>query len=411
MRLGFHYHEPCRRAPDGRLQMSGPQGRFLDALAAQCEQLTCFLHSARTDELAYLDHTLRAPNIRWVDLGPHASLPTRILRSPLSAHVVRSYRRELDALLIRGPSPLLPTLARAARAVPTALLLVGDYVQVVRDSPQPLWRKSLLQLWAHANARGQSRAARRTLTLVNSRELRDRLRPSLPDIRETRTTTLRDTDFFRRDDTCGQRPVRLLYTGRMETGKGLLVLIEALAGLIRREEDVVFDLVGRPQRGDPVLDEALALARELGVGHRVHYHGYRNLGRDLFAFYQRADIYIQPSLRTEGFPRSLWEAMAHSLPVVATKVGSIPYELRDAHSARLITPRCAEALAGGIWDVLHDRDLRRRLIVNGFALARNNTLERRASELVSLIESWKTKQAGVTGESATDAWVVSTEPQ
>ena len=51
-----------------------------------------------------------------------------MLRSPLSAHVVRSCRRELDALLIRGPSPLLPTLARAARGVPTALLIVGDYV-------------------------------------------------------------------------------------------------------------------------------------------------------------------------------------------------------------------------------------------------------------------------------------------
>ncbi len=411
MRLGFHYHEPCRRAPDGRLQMSGPQGRFLDALAAQCERLTCFLHSARTDELAYLDHTLGASNIRWVDLGPHASLPTRMLRSPLSAHVVRLYRRELDALLIRGPSPLLPILARAARGIPTTLLLVGDYVQVVRDSPQPLWRKGLIRLWAHANARGQSRAARRTLTLVNSRELRDRLRPLLPDIRETRTTTLSDTDFFRRDDTCRQRPVRLLYTGRMETGKGLLVLIESLALLVGQEEDVVLDLVGRPQRGDPVLDEALALARELGVGHRVHYHGYRSLGGDLFDFYQRADIYVQPSLWTEGFPRSLWEALAYSLPVVATRVGSIPYDLRDGHSARLVTPRCAEALAGGIWDVLHDRDLRRRLIVNGFTLARSNTLERRASELVSLIESWRTKQAGVTGESATDAWVVSTEPQ
>ena len=111
------------------------------------------------------------------------------------------------------------------------------------------------------------------------------------------------------------------------------------------------------------------------------YRGYRSLGRDLFALYKHADIYVQASLRTEGFPRSVWEAMAHSLPVVATRVGSIPYDLRDGHSARLVTPRCAEALAGGIWDVLHDRDLRRRLIVNGFTLARSNTLVRRASEL------------------------------
>ena len=88
----------------------------------------------------------------------------------MSAHVLRSYRHDLDAFLIRGPSPLLPTLARAAGEVPTALLLVGDYVQVTRDSPQRWWRKGLIRLWAQSNARGQLRAARRTLTLVNSRE-------------------------------------------------------------------------------------------------------------------------------------------------------------------------------------------------------------------------------------------------
>ena len=229
--------------------------------------------------------------------------------------------------------------------------------------------------------------------LVNSREIYGRLRPSLPNIREIRTTTLTDADFFQRGGTCGQRPVRLLYAGRMDRGKGLLVLVEALAALVQRKVDVVLDLVGRPQPGDNVLNETLLLAANLGVGSRVRYQGFRRLGPDLFAFYKRADIYVQPSLRTEGFPRSLWEAMAHRLLVVATKVGSIPYDLRDGHTARLVAPRDPEALADGIADVMHNRDLRSRLIVNGFTLAQTNTLERTARELTMLLKSWTSEQA------------------
>ncbi len=391
MRLGFHYHEPLYRTSDGRLRTSGPQSRFLDALASECEELVCFLYSPRDNELPYTKYVVRSPNIAWVSLGPHLSMPARMLRGPLNARLLRSWRHKLDTLLIRGPSPLLPALARAVRPLPVALLLVGDYVKVVRDSPQPAWRKVLIGLWARANVEGQTEAARGALTLVNSSELYERLR-LLPHVYKTRTTTLTSDDFFRRRDTCDKGPVRLLYTGRMDRGKGLLVLVEALGKLVGRGEDVVLDLVGRRQSGDDTLSEALAVAKLQGIRARVIYHGFRTLGADLFQFYKRADIFVLASVRTEGFPRSVWEAMAHSLPVVATGVGSIPYDLRDGHMARLVAPRDPEALAQGISDVIHNRDLRGRLIVNGFTLAQTNTLEKTTRELMKLVKSWSSEQ-------------------
>ena len=100
--------------------------------------------------------------------------------------------------------------------------------------------------------------------------------------------------------------------------------------------DAYLDIVGWPVPGDPILEEVMGQAREMGLEGRVVYHGFKALGEELFAYYKKADIYVIASRSSEGFPRTIWEAMAHCLPVVATKVGSIPAFIEGA--AELVEP-------------------------------------------------------------------------
>ena len=174
----------------------------------------------------------------------------------------------------------------------------------------------------------------------------------------------------------------------MDRGKGLLVLVEAVARLLRLGDDIRLDLVGPTQPRDRVLDDLACLAARQGVADRIEYHGSRPVGPELFAFHRRSDVFVNASLRTEGFPRAIWEAQANSLPVVATRVGAIPFVLRDRESARLVEPRSASELAAGIRDVLHDHTLRKRLISNGLKMASHNTLEKRTYELAGLLKDW-----------------------
>lgn len=387
LRLGFHYHVPMCQDADGNLKTPGYLGVFLDHLAAQCEMLTCFLHSPLSHEVPHLDYTLRASNVQWVDIGPHSAFPIRVLRTRAIMGVVKKWRGELDVLLIRGPSPLLPAIAGAVGGLPTSLLLVGDYQEGIDDINQPRWIREILRVWARWNHHQQMKVTRRSLTFVNSHKLYNELRPYVENLVETRTTTLTSADFYEREDTCMQRPVRLLYTGRMAHAKGLLHMVEALALLVQRGEDVVLDLVGWPQKGDPILDEVQALAREKGIADRVFYHGYKPVGPELFAYYKQADIYVIAST-FEGFPRTVWEAMAHSLPVVATRVGSIPMFLEAGKTVMLVEPENAFALAQGISLLLKDKDLYSTLINQGYILARQNTLEERAVEIVDHLASW-----------------------
>lgn len=104
--------------------------------------------------------------------------------------------------------------------------------------------------------------------------------------------------------------------------------------------------------------------------------------------YRDADIYVVASQLAEGFPRTIWESLASSTPVIATKVGSIPLFLEDGKHAVLVDPRNPGALAEAVERIAADQQLRRTIIREGFSLASENTLNRRAAEMASSLERW-----------------------
>jgi len=384
MKIGFHYHIPAISKGDG-IYMPGHLGRFIDSLADYCDQVICFLHTPFPDEIIHMDYRILSGNVRLVDIGPHTNVIELTLKVNKYITIMRRHTSDLDLLLVRGPSPLLPAMV-AASPVPTALLLVGDYVAGVNELPQPRWRKEAIRLWSYWNKWGQNRAASHSLTFVNSRVLFDELKGKVPFLHEIRTTTLTRDDFFIRQDTCQARPYRLLYVGRMDRSKGLLQMVEAVSLLTERGEDVILDLVGWPERGDPILNEITALANRKNISEKIHYLGSRSLGPDLFECYQHADIFLTVSLASEGFPRTIWEAMAHSLPVVATRVGSIPAFVEEA--AELVEPRRPLELTEAISRLIHDGERRRHLIRVGQKLAQENTVENRACDMASIIRNY-----------------------
>jgi len=386
--LGFYFHVPAVSRDDG-IYMPGFQGRFVDSLAIYCRQVVCFLHSPLAGEMALMDYRITLPNVSLVNIGPHISVIGRILNEKRFTASIRSCAGDLDCVLLRGPSPLLPAMAIASR-VPTILLLVGDYTTGVNDLPQPIWRREIIRLWSFLNKWQQDRIIRRSLTFVNSRVLYDELKGHAPHVYETRTTTLTSDDFFARQDTCQSTPIRLLYVGRMDRAKGLLQMVEAVALLVSRGEDVTLDLIGWATAKDPILEEVETLALAKGINERVKYHGSRPLGPELFAFYIRSDIFVTASMASEGFPRTILEAMAHSLPVVATRVGSIAAYIEGA--AELVPPRDVGALADAIFRLIHQPELRRQLIQRGFELAHSNTLEVQTGKMVSIIQEWIRKK-------------------
>jgi len=150
------------------------------------------------------------------------------------------------------------------------------------------------------------------------------------------------------------RPL-LLSVGRLEAYKGFGDVLEALRQLQARgalPASWAWAIVG-------VGPLASTLRRRASAALRDHV---RLVGRApealLHALYARADVFVHAT-RYEGSSLVTLEAMAHALPVVATRAGGIPDKVRDGETGRLVEPGDVAALAAAIAELAASAELRR----------------------------------------------------
>ena len=159
---------------------------------------------------------------------------------------------------------------------------------------------------------------------------------------------------------------RLLFVGRLDPVKGVVVLFDAVASLLAAGTAVHLTLVGDgPQRTE--LERRVA---ELGLGASVEFAGYRNQD-EVQQHLRDCDVFVLPSF-AEGVPVSLMEAMAMSRPVIATNVGGVTELVRDGVNGLVVAPGDPVALEAAIADLADDSDLRRRLGASGRIAVRSD---------------------------------------
>jgi glycosyltransferase involved in cell wall biosynthesis len=107
------------------------------------------------------------------------------------------------------------------------------------------------------------------------------------------------------------------------------------------------------------------LVRDLGIGDRFQFAGGV---RDTWRHLQQADLFVLPS-RSEGFSNAILEAMACSLPVIATDVGGNAEAVQDAVNGFVIAAQDIPAMAGLICRLACDRAEARRLGAAGRLIA------------------------------------------
>lgn len=153
----------------------------------------------------------------------------------------------------------------------------------------------------------------------------------------------------------GRSPVRLVMTARFEPQKDHKTLFRALAGL--REQPWQLDLIG----DGPLLPEAEAMVRDLGLAGRVRFWGQR---MDVAERLSEAQVAVLIT-NWEGFPRSILEAMRAGLPVVSSAVGGIAESVRDGETGFVVAQGDVEGLQRRLQLLLADPALRSRMGQSG----------------------------------------------
>jgi glycosyltransferase involved in cell wall biosynthesis len=158
-----------------------------------------------------------------------------------------------------------------------------------------------------------------------------------------------------------------LYVGRLEASKGLSDLIEAARLLARQGacDDLTFVIVGE----GPLAHNLADRVRGWGLSDRFRFAGHLGAARraELMQLYRDARFFVLPS-HHEGLPTVLLEALACSLPVIATACTGSTELIRDGETGLLVAPHNPSALAEAIRTLWMDPGLGARLGRQGRAL-------------------------------------------
>ena len=146
----------------------------------------------------------------------------------------------------------------------------------------------------------------------------------------------------------------ILAVGRLVPQKAFDILLRAFAGGAGGLAGWSVEILG----DGPLRKELERLAEELGVRHRVVFHGYVD---DPAAHYARAGIFALPS-RYEGMPNALLEAMAAGLPVIVSDASPGPLEeVADGAHGIVVPAGDVAALTAAMIKLAGDAGMRRAM--------------------------------------------------
>ena len=146
------------------------------------------------------------------------------------------------------------------------------------------------------------------------------------------------------------RPLRLVYVGRLVRAKGLFEVIEAMTELKIAGREVELCIAG--EGGDQAA--LMAASQQAGLGDRIRLLG-SVFGAEKWRLWLDSDVFVFPTYHREGLPYSLLEAMAAGCVPVTTSVAAIPDVMRDGEHGLFVPANDASALAMAVAALDDDR--------------------------------------------------------
>ncbi|MFH0876640.1 MAG: glycosyltransferase [Candidatus Omnitrophota bacterium] len=172
------------------------------------------------------------------------------------------------------------------------------------------------------------------------------------------------------EDRQQENNANVLYVGRLESRKGIHILLKAIPDIVRLCPTAQFTIIGRDTFATPEGSSVTGAAHQsfktkiletfpkelLG---RVHFLDHLN-SAELNRAYSACDLFVAPSLY-ESFGFIYLEAMSFAKPVLGCRTGGVPEVVLDNECGLLVEPADAKGLADAIVRLLKSPDERKRM--------------------------------------------------
>ena len=173
-----------------------------------------------------------------------------------------------------------------------------------------------------------------------------------------------NSSIFLRNPNILREMQNILFVGQLNKAhkfKGLNDLIEAIYILKNEGVNVKLNVVGNGNQ----IDNYRTIVHTMQIKDIVTFHedvDYNCISK----YYNKASILVMPTyLNIESFGMVLIEAMACGTPVIGTKIGGIPFVIKNGKTGLLVEPKNPKSLAEAIKRLLEDKELWDKLSKNG----------------------------------------------
>ena len=158
----------------------------------------------------------------------------------------------------------------------------------------------------------------------------------------------------------------VLFFGRFNPTKGPDKLVEAFKGILKERKDITLVMIG-PDEG--IKEKVKEMSKAY---HKIIIKDPIRDKKKVAEMYQAADVYVLPSYR-EGLPLTLFEAMASELPIIASPVNGVPFEMKEPDNGYFVSYGDIKGLKYNILEILDNKEISKKMSLNNKEKAKDYT--------------------------------------
>ena len=168
----------------------------------------------------------------------------------------------------------------------------------------------------------------------------------------------------------------LLYVGTIEERKNLLNLLKA----VNEIKSINLVIIGN---GNKYKEKCLNYIKKNKLSSKIFF--LKNIPIvDMPAIYQAAEIMIYPSI-FEGFGIPIIESLFSKTPVITSKGGC--FEEAGGANTKYVNPLSVDEIKNAIYEILHNINLKKEMISNGYQHVQKFTDDRISKNLMKVYKS------------------------
>ncbi len=336
---------------------------YIDFLCSRYNQVYIIAPTLKVehpDESLYL---LRFPNLQVIEL-PYYQKYVHGMR--LLRHYFSSIKalRNVDLFYCQVPSPYcwMPKLLFRKRCI---IEFLGDSIDVMWKNKQYGILKRTLNIVLYLPEYFLSLLAARSSNVYSCGfSLYKRLKALGIDSTLLFSSLITDDDFYEKRF---RFKGNLLYVGFLRYAKGLEILVDLVSILKEKGLTVKLNIVGDGE----YKDELMRMVKASSLEEDIIFTGHIGNREVLRSYYRKGDIFLFPSL-SEGSPRVVLEAMANSLPVVATPVGGLPHIFKNDVHIKFAEFNNPESFAKKIIEYISDESSTQMIVDEAMKSVKND---------------------------------------